>query len=379
MEKYKNGNTMILFLKGRISSQNAKEVDAEINLALQDDFGQLVLNFKEVEYISSAGLRIILRLAKKYPSLKCVALSLEVYDVFEMTGFTSLVSVEKEYRQLSIDGCECIGKGAKGDVYKLDEETIVKVYKDPDSLETIFQEKELSKAAFVAGIPTPISFDIVKVGELYGTVFEMLNAQSFASYLLHNPDEFETVVQKSVDILHTIHSLPVEEGLLPSIKQMYLEKIEDIQSVLSSKIYEKLKSMFMLIPDSLKVIHGDFHLKNIMMEKDEAMLIDMDTLSAGEPIFEFVPIYTAYVGHGELDPSIVEEYMGIPYDLAKKVCEQTLIDYFGQEKENVLKKIQLLSYVRLLSREIRKKHREEYLSYYTEKVTILTENIETIL
>ena len=53
----------------------------------------------------------------------------------------------KEYREISLEGAEKIGEGAHGEVYRIDDETIVKVYRDSESLDKILKEKELSKWA----------------------------------------------------------------------------------------------------------------------------------------------------------------------------------------------------------------------------------------
>ena len=56
--------------------------------------------------------------------------STEVYDIFDMTGFTKIVNIEKAFPQISTEGCPLIGKGAHGAVYRLAPDTIVKVYYD---------------------------------------------------------------------------------------------------------------------------------------------------------------------------------------------------------------------------------------------------------
>ena len=80
---------------------------------------------------ASAGLRVILRLRKQEPELAIVNVSPEVYEIFEMTGFTEMMPVSRAYRRVSVDGCEVIGQGANGKVYRLDPETIIKVYLNP--------------------------------------------------------------------------------------------------------------------------------------------------------------------------------------------------------------------------------------------------------
>ena len=59
----------------------------------------MVLDAEKLEYISSAGLRVILRLRKQEPELAIVNASPEVYEIFEMTGFTEMMPVSRAYRR----------------------------------------------------------------------------------------------------------------------------------------------------------------------------------------------------------------------------------------------------------------------------------------
>ena len=63
----------------------------------------------------------------------------------------------------------------------MDEETIVKEFHNADALENINRERELARTAFVLGIPTAISYDVVRLENGgYGAVYELLNAKSYA-------------------------------------------------------------------------------------------------------------------------------------------------------------------------------------------------------
>ncbi len=55
----------------------------------------------------------------------------------------------KIMREVSIEGCEIIGSGASGDVYRLDDDTAVKIYKKSDSLGEIERKQKLARRAFV--------------------------------------------------------------------------------------------------------------------------------------------------------------------------------------------------------------------------------------
>ena len=78
-----------LKLFGRIDSNNASSVEAELFSALEGkDSLAVELDAEKLEYISSAGLRILLRIRKNRPGMRIVNVSPEVYDILDMTGFT---------------------------------------------------------------------------------------------------------------------------------------------------------------------------------------------------------------------------------------------------------------------------------------------------
>ena len=124
---------LTIHLSGRVDSGNAQDVEEAIKQMVDGRSGdQIVLDLEDLEYVSSAGLRVILRLAKSAGTFKIVNASSAVYEIFDMTGFTEMFEITKAYRRISVEGCEVIGKGANGEVYRIDPDTIVKVYLNPD-------------------------------------------------------------------------------------------------------------------------------------------------------------------------------------------------------------------------------------------------------
>ena len=157
--------TVNIALSGRIDSNNAAEVERSILSELSGkDGAAVVMDAEALQYISSAGLRVLLRVKKTHPDLTLKGVSSDVYEILDMTGFTELMKVEKAYRVVSIEGCEEIGRGANGTIYRIDKDNVVKVYKNADALKDIQHEREVAKLALVLGIPTAISYDVVKVG-----------------------------------------------------------------------------------------------------------------------------------------------------------------------------------------------------------------------
>ena len=354
----KENNCCIVKLNGRIDSTNAADAEAMINGAIDGFSGELVLDAQELSYISSAGLRVILRLKKANAATRIINAGSEVYEIFDMTGFTEMMDISKAYRELSVDGCEVIGEGANGKVYRIDADTIVKVYKNRDALEEIHNERELARKAFVMGVPTAIPYDVVKVGDLYGSVFELLNAKSFAKLMIAHPEQTEQYAKESVEILKTMHNTMLKPGELPDKKQEALVWATYCKDHLPEAVGTKLVALVEAIPDTNNMLHGDYHIKNIMQQNGENLLIDMDTLAMGHPIFEFAAIYAAYVGFSCIDRENVHQFLGIPYEQAQVFWKTTLRAYFETDDEAVLQKIEdqsaAICYARLLRRTFRK-------------------------
>ena len=94
--------TLTIALSGHIDSGNAPAVEAEImDIRGNQPHSALVLDLKDLVYISSAGLRVVLRLRKLEEDFKLVNVSAEVYEILDMTGFTEMMTVEKARRSLS--------------------------------------------------------------------------------------------------------------------------------------------------------------------------------------------------------------------------------------------------------------------------------------
>ena len=168
---------LTIYMEGSIDSNTAPEAERQI-MEIYNAYTSkaVVLDAEKLTYISSSGLRVLLKLRKLEENLKLVNVSSEIYEILEMTGFTDLFPVTQAYRTINLQDCEVLGAGGHGKVLRINGDTIVKLYYAGDSVEDIKREQVYAKKAFVMGIPTAIPFDIVKCEDMYGLVFELGNA-----------------------------------------------------------------------------------------------------------------------------------------------------------------------------------------------------------
>ena len=362
---------LIIALAGKIDSSNAQDVQAQIHKLYEaHPCDAIELDCDRLDYASSAGLRVFLRLIKEKGDTILSNVHSELYEILDMTGFTDMTEVRKAYRVLSVEGCELIGQGANGKVYRTDRETIIKVYMNPDALPEIHRERELARLAFVAGVPTAIPYDVVRIEEsgeaedgdskrvTYGSVFELLNAKSFAKLLIDGEKPLDEVARMSVDLLKLIHSKVIRSDSLPDMKAVALGWARFLKDYLPAEQYEKLYALIDAVPEDDHLMHGDYHIKNIEYQDGECLLIDMDTLCHGHPIFELASMYNAYVGFGLIDPGVQMAFMGLSYDTCGQFWRRSLEYYLGTQDaalvDAVEAKAKIIGLTRLTRREIRR-------------------------
>lgn len=346
--KLENG-IMTLYFSGELNSSNADSVEKEIEeITGKEKFEKLVLDFSSLNYVSSAGLRIILKLKQKYNETKIVEASLEVYDVLSMTGFINIMEVNKALKQVDISNAQVIGTGFFSTVYRINQDTIIKVFNRTSDTEQIERELKLAKQAFVLGIPTAISFDIVKAGDKLGVRFEMLDSVSLKSAFLEHPEKYDELLNKYVGLLKKINTTESFDPEIRDIKQTYIKRLDTIKEELGDKYYQKAKKVLESLPNCSTFVHGDCHFKNIMMQGDELLLIDMDTLAKGNPIFELALIRAPYVAFEEDDPGNAERFMGVKSEFLKKLFDDILNKYLKNPTPEAKEKIALLCYIHMV-------------------------------
>ena len=247
---------------------------------------------------------------------------------------------EKAMREISVEGCRVLGKGGNGAVYRLDDETIVKVYfSNRHSPERINRSRETTKRAFIHGIPTMIAFDMVKVGENYGVVYEMINAKPLGQEICEHPDRIDEYSNLIADTLLNIHHIEFEKGTLPDSKERLRKEVIATRDAGFYKPEEAARVMKLIdsIPDRNTFIHQDFHPGNLMLQNGEIMLIDVDDSGLGHPIIDLAAMHLVYVTAAKTSYKLTA--MGLTKDQFARVWNNILKRYFHTDDENKIKEI----------------------------------------
>lgn len=349
MKMYFDGSVLLIRPEGRIDSENASAAENEIFSSVKTYSPKyIVIDAEKLEYISSAGLRVLLKLKKAVDNTQIVNASTEVYDIFDMTGFTEMINVRKALRSISVEGCRVLGEGAFGTTYKLNDDTIVKLYKKGVPFEDMLRERESAKAAFVSGVPTAIPFDTVKCGEQYGTVYELINARPLGDVIADDKEHLDEYAKKAAELLKLLASTHGDKGKFFSYAEVSHKNADILNKSVEGDLFtaEELSAVHKLyneVPERDTLIHGDFHTHNIFISDGELLLIDMADTSIGHPIFELGNMYLAFVLLAEQRKEQTVSFLGLDSKTAFDFFNKSVGYYLGETGDGAIEEIMAIA------------------------------------
>lgn len=261
----------------------------------------------------------------------------------------------RRYKEVSLDGCRLLGSGQKGDVYRYDDELILKVYNRRNTYRDVEREITLSRRAFVLGIPTAISFGIVSVEGRYGAMYELVNADSLSACIVRNPSRLSHYAAVMAELARTIHNTEAEEeDLFPDVRDRFRAYITNGVLRSDKELADRCMRLIDNMPETRHLIHGDFHTSNVFFQDSDPMLIDMDRLATGDPVFELADMYLYYSASDPEDSEGVDPYLGIDYRTCRLFFDLFLRHYLQTEDESRIREVTdrtaLLGNLRLINR-----------------------------
>ena len=343
------GDVVTIRYEGRLDSVSAPIVQGELQtqLANQGDIDDLVWDAGELTYLSSMGLRVLLGLKKQYPSFHIVEAGMEVFNILDVTGFTQIIPTSRKLRQVSIDGCEVVGKGGVGTVYRLSDDTIIKVFRKDTTMDVLNTEMNMAKESFLLGMPTAITFDVVRVGEQFGLVYELLKAKTLSDCIKQHPERIDEYANLYARLFRQLHSIEVRnDGIIGDSYEKEINQLNHIRRYFDDESVDLLIHIVQSIPKGNRLLHGDLQTKNVMLQDGELMMIDMGEVGYGHPLLDLAHSYSSLV-------SLIGDYeatIGFPRKYGEPFWNIMMSVYFeGESAETIAhrnEQIRVVSLVR---------------------------------
>ncbi|MCR5626566.1 MAG: STAS domain-containing protein [Lachnospiraceae bacterium] len=96
INKTQDGNSLTVALEGRLDTTTAPQLEGDLKDSITADITELTFDLKELQYISSAGLRVLLSTQKrmdKQGSMRIINANEDLMDIFEVTGFVEILTI----------------------------------------------------------------------------------------------------------------------------------------------------------------------------------------------------------------------------------------------------------------------------------------------
>lgn len=332
-------------LTGRIDTATAPVVDEQIQEAIDksaEPVTSLTFDCSALDYISSTGLRIILKYKKLYPEFEVINVSNDVFSVFEMTGFSRIMTIKKALRKINLEECQLLAHGANGEVYKINDEEIVKLSLFAHAEANLVKEMEMAREAFVMGVPTAISFDTVEVSDgRTGIVMEALNSTTLAQQLKEHPEQLDSFIEPYINLFRTTNSIVGAEGQFRDVKRELIKRLYVPQRFLDDATTAVIGELAEALPDGNRLVHCDGHPCNALICGDGStpnlMLIDMGDFGMGHPIMEILG-WSFLMNGPDFSPArfIAPRVLGLDYDFTRLLIRKMLASYLNITDEATL-------------------------------------------
>ena len=344
-----NNGAITISLDGRLDTEAATSFEAElVEICKNNPHDSLVFDAEKLQYVASSGLRTMLKMAKTEKNFSIENVSDAVYSVFEMTGFSRIMTIRKALRKIDLEKCEKICAGGNGAVYRVSEDEIVKVNYDPDTYEGLDKELAKAKEAFLLGIPTAISFDLVDCGDgKRGVVYETIKSRTLGETIQSCPERMEELTDRYIEQLNILHAVHTDNPVFGSAKDNYKKQVESASKYLSEEEGKMLQQILEVLPEGDRLVHCDAHPKNIMIQNGDMLWIDMEGMAVGHPIYDLISI--SAVLNGVRTDEITMGICGMDIATVLKFKECFIKKYFKTEDAAMIQKYSsLIDVLRLI-------------------------------
>ena len=331
-----NDGVLTVSFDGRLDTEAAVKFEAELaEVCSGNPHTSMIFDAEKLDYVASSGLRIILKLAKTEKNFSVENVSPAVFSVFEMTGFSRIINIRKALRKIDLEKCERIGFGGNGAVYRVSEDEIVKVNYNPATYADLDMELAKAKEAFLLGIPTAISFDLVDCGEgRRGVVYETIKSRTLGETIQSSPELMDELTEKYVGQLNILHAVHTDNPVFGSAKDNYRKQVENASKFLTEEEGKMLEQILDVLPEGDRLCHCDAHPKNIMIQNEDMLWIDMEGMSVGHPIYDLISI--AVILNGIRTDEMTLGICGMDIQTVQKFKDCFIRKYFKTEDPEMI-------------------------------------------
>ena len=197
--------------------------------------------------------------------------------------------INENYPQIDLSQWQQVGEGGNGKTY-VNPAAPGKILKVNNArlstFDAVKHEFDVSKAVEALGLSVPHVYEIVRVGEAYATISQLVKDKKSLSRICHDePERTEEMARLLCQKGKELFATPCNTGCFPNRKEQVLWAI-DHADFASKKNRRIIRAFAESIPEKTTCVHGDFQTGNIIQSGDRFYWIDLDRFAYGDPMFD---------------------------------------------------------------------------------------------
>ena len=240
------------------------------------------------------------------------------------------MELEHNLRELTVKDDRYLGTGTTADVYRLDDDRIVKVYHPDQDPAWIEAQRNNSEQLFRHGIPSAAVYDAVSVDGRIGVIFERLQAQSLGEAVSREPERLDEYAEKLAALLRRVHKTKFDKALLTDTLDFLFGHFN--VTAIDRFTDRDLSGFAASLNTGETLVHGDFHPMNIMVRNGELILIDTGDAYFRHGILDLVTLYTYLIMQTDTEEKALT-LTGMKPDIARRLWDGFLQSFFSPRSE----------------------------------------------
>lgn len=239
---------------------------------------------------------------------------------------------QNQYPQINLADWQQVGEGGNGKTYvnPAAPAEILKVNNARlSTLEAVQHEYDISKAVACLGISVPEMYHIVRVGDAYGTISQLIKGKKSLSRICQeNPERTEEMARLLCQKGKQLWATPCNTDFFHRRKQQALVAIE-MATYVSKKNKKSIRTFIESIPESTGCSHGDFQTGNLILAGENFYWIDLDRFACGDPMFDIGQLFL--ICHLYAPMKRVQDIFHMSLEQFQKFWDAFAMEYTGKE------------------------------------------------